>query len=111
MKRWARQPSAIAYSSAASAAPVSVPSADHPDMLPTSMPSSPPASTANAAASKRGTNQPMARASARQRLHLLREAITGAAHGFDHARALHGLQRLAQPFHVDVDGALLDEDM
>src|ERR1051325_9907820 len=93
MKRWARQASTKAWRPAPATAP--------------------PARAAAMDASRRGISQPIASyaGSAGQRLHLLRQAIARAAHGLDHAGALHRVERLAQALDVDVDGALLDEHM
>src|SRR5256885_6420566 len=113
MKRCARHASTKACASTKSAAPNRAPMAGDCHALPIAMPITAPATAATTDASRRGMSQPIASrgASAGQRLHLLRQAVAGAAHGLDHARALHRVQRLAQAFHVDVDCALLDEHM
>src|SRR5665213_3380337 len=110
---WIR--SRIAITATASAPPIKTPgTAASPS--PMSSPARPPSAIAASAASTRGTNQligdqRLVRGSRGQRLRLPREPIAGAAHGLDHLRTAGRAQRFAQPLHVHVDGALLDEHM
>src|ERR1700741_336271 len=93
--------------------PKPTPRLSRPEAARTATPMTNPKSVAPRASSSRGNNQVMYYrwVSGRKSTALLGQAVAGAADRFDHAGALHALQRLAQPLDVDVDGALLDEDV